>query len=52
LFGRSHEKTFRDEEYKKLSSVKAVKASAWCSCPIVNIISVSVEARKKGTRRK
>jgi hypothetical protein len=39
---------FRYEEYKELPSVEA---SAWCSCPIVNIIiSRSVEARMEGPR--
>ena len=31
---------------KKESSVKAVKVPAWCSFPIVNIMFLSVEARK------
>ena len=31
---------------KNESSVKAVKVPAWCSCPIVNIMFLSMRARK------
>ena len=48
LFGCSHGKMIRDEDYKELPSVEA---TAWCSCPNVNsIICMSVKERTEGPR--
>ena len=48
MFGCSHGKRFRYEEYKELPSMKM---SAWRSYSTVNIIiSVSVEARTEGPK--
>jgi hypothetical protein len=51
----SQKKKFRDGRYKELSSVKAEKASAWCSCSIVVVIiniNMSAEPKTKGPRTK